>query len=91
MQVRRERSQLEAWQPLASSTFSMITVGIPSVDQAPAAALRLVAEGVQLIELCGAFGPLWTARVIDAIDGRVPVGSVGYGPEALAGLSAIFS
>jgi hypothetical protein len=84
-------SQLDAWQVLASPSFTMITAGVPSPDRGPEAAVRLLTEGVQLIELCGGFGPPWTARVIEAIGGRVPVGSVGYGPEALAGLSALFS
>ncbi|WP_434447103.1 DUF6506 family protein [Lentzea sp. E54] len=44
---------------------------------------RLVTEsGVQMVELCGGFGPLWIARVSEAIGGAVPVGSVAYGPEA---------
>lgn len=45
-------------------------------------AQQLVEDGVQLIELCGAFGPLWIAKVTEAIHGKVPVGSVAYGPEA---------
>lgn len=43
---------------------------------------QLVQDGVQLIELCGGFGPLWIAKVTEAINGVVPVGSVAYGPEA---------
>lgn len=83
-------SQLQARQIMESPSFVMITLGIGAVEQGPAAAVQLVAEGVQLIELCGGFGPLWTARVIEATAGRVPVGAVGYGPEALVGLSTIF-
>jgi len=45
-------------------------------------ARNLVKEGVQMIELCGGFGPIWVARVSDAIQGVVPVGSTAYGPEA---------
>jgi hypothetical protein len=83
-------AQFDAWQRLSSPAFEMITAGVASPAQGPAAAVRLLAEGVQLIELCGGFGPVWTARVIEAIEGRVPVGAVGYGPEALDGLAAIF-
>ncbi|PWU08043.1 MAG: hypothetical protein C5B47_05260 [Verrucomicrobia bacterium] len=43
---------------------------------------RLIADGVQMIELCGGFGPLWVAKVSEAINGIVPVGSTAYGPEA---------
>lgn len=45
-------------------------------------AKQLVAEGVQMIELCGGFGPLWIAKVSEAINSAIPVGSVAYGPEA---------
>ena len=46
---------------------------------------------MQLIELCGGFGPIWTARVIEAIGGAVPVGSVGYGPESIAQMHELFA
>ncbi|WP_433716498.1 DUF6506 family protein [Nocardia sp. CA-084685] len=41
--------------------------------------------------MCGAFGPLWTARVIEAIGGAVPVGAVAYGAEAIDQVHAIFA
>jgi hypothetical protein len=47
-------------------------------------------RGIQLIELCGAFGPVWTARIIDAIDDAVPVGFVAYGAEAIAPMHRLF-
>lgn len=75
---------------MRSPSFEMIAVGAATPAEGPAIARSLVADGVQLIELCGGFGPLWTSRVIEAIDGRVPVGSVAYGPEAVPGLHAIF-
>jgi hypothetical protein len=45
-------------------------------------AKQLVEEGVQLIELCGGFGPQWIAKVSESIQGKVPIGGVFYGPEA---------
>lgn len=68
-----------------------VLVGVAKPEEAVDVARRLVADGVQLIELCGGFGPVWTGRVIEAIDGAVPVGSVGYGPEAVDQVHAIFS
>ncbi|MCF2532129.1 DUF6506 family protein [Yinghuangia soli] len=68
-----------------------VFVGVDRPDQAPDVARRLVAEGAQLIELCGGFGPVWTARVIEAVEGAVPVGAVGYGPEAVDQVHAIFA
>ncbi|RVX45440.1 hypothetical protein EDD27_8234 [Nonomuraea polychroma] len=74
-----------------TGTCRTVLVGVGRPEQSPAVAARLVADGVQLIELCGAFGPVWTARVIEKIGGAVPVGAVGYGPEATHGLHAIFT
>ena len=42
---------------------------------------KLVKENVQLIELCGGFGPLWVSKINEAIDAKVPVASVMHGPE----------
>jgi hypothetical protein len=50
-------------------------VAVPDAAAAPAVATQLVDEdGVQLIELYGGFQPGDTARVIEAIDARAPVG-----------------
>ena len=77
-------------QVMETPSFRMTTIGISQPEQGGDAARRLVADGAQLIELCGAFGPIWTAKVIEAIDDAVPVGSVAYGPEAIARVHAIF-
>ncbi len=69
---------------------TLICVGIPSLAQASDAARRLVADGAELIELCGGFGGAGLAAVISAVDGRVPVGAVFYGVEASAGLQRLF-
>lgn len=75
---------------ISSEQFTSITVGVSRPEQALEVARQLVADGVQLIELCGGFGPVWTARVIEAVDGAVPVGSVGYGPESVSGMYRLF-
>ena len=49
-----------------------------------------MSEGVQLIELCGGFGPAWTGRIQEAISHRVPVGSVAYGPETIDAMHTLF-
>ena len=69
---------------------TLICVGIPSVAHASDAARRLVADGAELIELCGGFGGAGLAAVISAVDGRVPVGAVFYGVDASAGLQRLF-
>ena len=60
------------------------TVGVDSLhkEQVVEVAKALVAEGAQILELCGGFGPIWMTRVIEAVKGAVPVGGVFYGPEA---------
>jgi hypothetical protein len=75
---------------MQSPAFEMVSVGVSSPSQALAVAQQMVREGVQLIELCGGFGPKWTAQVQEAIAHRVPVGSVGYGPETIDGMHALF-
>ena len=75
---------------MQSPAFEMISVGVSSPSEGVAVAQQMVSEGVQLIELCGGFGPAWTARVQEAIAHRVPVGSVSYGPETIAAMHALF-
>ncbi|MGC4079480.1 MAG: DUF6506 family protein [Rubrivivax sp.] len=76
---------------MESSTFRMIAVGVARAEDGVEVAKRLVADGVQLIELCGGFGPIWTARIIEAIGGAVPVGAVAYGPESIDAMYALFA
>lgn len=76
---------------MQSPAFTMLVVGVTKPEQGLAVAQAMVAEGIQLIELCGGFGPIWTAKVIAAIGEAVPVGSVGYGPEAIDKMHALFS
>ena len=77
-------------QVMQSAAFEMISVGVSSPREGVAVAQQMVVEGVQLIELCGGFGPAWTARVQEAIRHRVPVGSVSYGPETIDAMHALF-
>ena len=76
---------------MASDSFEMIAVGVSEASQGVDVATAMVADGVQLIELCGGFGPVGTARILDAIGTAVPVGSVGYGPESIDGMYELFS
>jgi len=51
----------------------------------------LVADGVQLIELCGWFGPRGAARIIEAVGDQVPVGFVTHGPDSTNTLYELFN
>ena len=62
-------------------------VAVPDPSLAPGIATELVDGGAQLIELCGVFGPVWTAKVIETTGKRVPVGAVGFGAESLVPLA----
>ena len=66
-------------------------VAVPEKSAVVQAALELVDGGAQSIELCGAFGPVWAARVIETTGGRVPVGAVGYRMESVPSLAAMFA
>ena len=47
-------------------------------------------DGVELIELCVAFGGSGLAAVVSAVNDRVSVGAVFYGCEASTGLHRLF-
>jgi hypothetical protein len=63
-------------------TFTSIGIDFKNKELAIEAAKEAIANGAQMIELCGGFGPLWVAKISEAINGQVPVGTVMYGPEA---------
>jgi len=75
---------------IGSEACQLLCRGVPSVDDAPRAARALLDEGVELIELCGAFAGAGLAAMVDAVEGRVPVGAVFYGGEAGSGLHRLF-
>lgn len=50
---------------------------VKDLDMACAAAKQLVADGIQLMELCSWFDKEKTQAVIDSINSKVPVGSCG--------------
>lgn len=78
-------------QQQGTENFRMTVVGVSDPEQGIEAAQDLVSEGVQLIELCGGFSPVWAGRIIEAIDGAVPVGVVAYGPESIDGMYELFA
>lgn len=74
-----------------TARFHMKVVGVKSPEQGIEVARQMVRDGIQLIELCGGFSPVWAGRIIEAIDHAVPVGVVAYGPEAINGMHSLFS
>ncbi|WP_148882998.1 DUF6506 family protein [Thermococcus aciditolerans] len=53
-------------------------VGVKNYDEACEVAKKLVEEGIAAIELCGGFGHIGVARVVEAVEGRIPVGVVRF-------------
>lgn len=78
-------------QEQGTSQFYMKVVGVKKPEQGIEVAKEMVKEGIQLIELCGGFSPVWTGKIIEAIDYAVPVGVVAYGPESIDSMHALFS
>jgi hypothetical protein len=63
-------------------TYTTVGISFDKKEQVIDIAKELINNGAQMIELCGGFGPIWIARIIEATQGAVPVGGVAYGPEA---------
>ena len=76
---------------LESPQITTTMLGIARLEDALPIVTAMVADGVQLIDLCGGFGPIWTARVIEAVAGKIRVGSVSYGPESIDQMHALFA
>ncbi len=66
---------------LSSEIFKTTVCCVQDIEMACESAKQLVADGVQLIELCGAFKGDMPDQVINAIDGKVPVGHMEYTSE----------
>jgi len=60
-------------------------VAVPDADEAGRVAVDLVDDGIELIELCGGFSLAGAAKVVTAVDGRVPVGHVTFAIESITG------
>ncbi|MFV0516128.1 MAG: DUF6506 family protein [Aminipila sp.] len=62
---------------LKSEKCNIYTYFVKDMDMAKEAAQNLVDQGVFFIELCGWFKENMTREIIEAIKGKVPVGSAG--------------
>lgn len=65
-------------------------VAVPRATAVVKTAVDLLDAGADSIELCGAFGPVWTARVIEAVGGSIPVGGVTFGMDAVHAVAEMF-
>lgn len=56
-------------------------VGVSDIDQACAVAKQLYEDGVDCIELCGAFGESGAKKIIDVTGNKIPIGYITHLPE----------
>jgi hypothetical protein len=62
-------------------TFTTIGIDFHQKEMVIEVAQEAVRNGAQMIELCGGFGPVWVAKLSEALQKKIPVGGVYYGPE----------
>lgn len=53
-------------------------IGVSNIEEARSVAKELLAQSVDCIELCGAFGPEGAKEIIDATENKIPVGYVTH-------------
>lgn len=63
---------------VTTAEVELIVVGVADYAAAEDAAKNLVAEGVVALELCGGFGHVGTARIVQAVENKVAVGVVRF-------------
>ncbi len=63
---------------VTTAEVELVVVGVADYAAAEEAAKNLVAEGVVAVELCGGFGHVGTARIVEAVAGRAAVGVVRF-------------
>ena len=56
----------------------LLAVAAKDYEAAAQTARALLDEGIQAIELCGGFGNIGTARIVEAVGGKIPVGVVKF-------------
>lgn len=72
-----------------SDRFAMQVAGVATVEEAAAVAVTMVAQGAQLVELCGSFDERDAHRVSLAVGPATPVGLVGFSAEQQRRLDAL--
>jgi len=70
--------------------FKAVGIDMHKKEEVVSVAKALAKEGYQMIELCGGFGPEWIHQVSSALDNKIPVGGVFYGPQYRQQLADLF-
>lgn len=66
-------------------------IGVANIDEACTVAKQLQNDGVNCIELCGAFEEDGAKRIIEATNNKIPVGYVIHLPQQDDLFNALFS
>jgi len=53
-------------------------VSAKNYEEAIKVAKKLVEEGIEAIELCGGFGHKGVVKIVDAVEGKIPVGAIRF-------------
>ncbi|MHC6179761.1 DUF6506 family protein [Clostridium sp. JNZ X4-2] len=61
-----------------TNEIELISVGVTNYDEACKAAVNLLKKGISVIELCGGFGVEGTAKIKQAVKGKIPIGAVRF-------------
>lgn len=68
----------EARSIVTTPAVELTTVGVDNYAEAVEVSKELVEGGVQAIELCGGFGHLGTAKIVEAVGDKAVVGVVRF-------------
>lgn len=63
---------------MTTPAVELATVGVVDYAEAVTVSKELVEGGVQAIELCGGFGHLGTAKIVEAVGEKAVVGVVRF-------------
>jgi uncharacterized protein DUF6506 len=65
-----------AW--VKTPQVELLSVAAKDYEAAALLAADLLKEGIQAIELCGGFGAAGVAKIVEAVEGKIPVGVVRF-------------
>ena len=78
-------------QTMVTKGFITKMVGVSSDDEAMVVAKEMIADGIEVIELCGGFGEQSAQKIIAALDSNVPIGYVCFSESENRKLEDLFA
>ena len=61
-----------------TNAVQLHVIGVKDYEEACEISSRLVKRGINVIELCGGFGHLGVAKIVEAVKNKIPVGVVRF-------------